>query len=845
MHILKAFAYNISEVIIKDFDMKYKINLISFIKKCLPWGAEIIMLEEPHKKPAICIADLDGDGIPEIIVGYKWQGEIYATILKRYKNLWYVVANIKGRGYGINYLGVARITEKNINSLIVGWQVGAIWAQLDIIQYTPQGYKHLLKEEVYYSKIEVEDMKGCSGYDGICEIALWIHDTGNAYKVEVYRFCNGELIPAKDVYPYYFPRVVAFYKERVKEIPDAAFYWYYLADAQFKSCMYKDALISINKAINLNLEYPPRDVLIKLKKDILNKLKCREAAINLYPASIKTAKGVLWGYINNRGELIIKPQYGQAFDFQNNGLAIVELNNLYGIINQSGKYVVEPKYESISEFSEGRATVIDSRGFKVIDEKGREVTSKAYDYIGTYKDGRAVFGNSGDNGAYFYGYLDRQGREIIPARYQSAGDFKDEKAIVKVKENEFRLIDRNGQTLNTYKYNLVGNLSEGLLAFQEKPDSKFGYIDESGNIVIKPNFTQARAFDEGRAIVNTSKDYGNKYGLIDTKGKFVIEAKYNDINKLGEGRLAVGKAILEDKPYIGSKYAIADNNGKFLTDFIYYGVSDYKNGLASAYSDKDTFFIDKKGVRVKSLPAVSGSGILEFKKDIIKADVDFRISYLDKTGKVIWQQNKEIPLNNKYKIIEKKYRLNKDYLVYYPEISGIKDKEKEKEVNKKLEELSQVKYIEADVQLDYNYFGDFSVEFFKKNLLVLELNGYLYYFGAAHGMPTKVYPHIDLTSGRFYELKDLFKKDSDYVKVLSDIIDYQIKHDEQYSYVFPDAFKEIKENQPFYIGEDELYIYFEPYEIAPYAAGFPTFRIPYKDIMAIIDTRGQFWRAFN
>ncbi|WP_414437398.1 RsiV family protein [Clostridium cochlearium] len=199
---------------------------------------------------------------------------------------------------------------------------------------------------------------------------------------------------------------------------------------------------------------------------------------------------------------------------------------------------------------------------------------------------------------------------------------------------------------------------------------------------------------------------------------------------------------------------------------------------------------------------------------------------------------------NKYKILEKKYRPNKDYLVYYPEISGMEDSQ-EKEVNKKLQELSNVKYIPANAQLDYNYFGDFLVEFFKKNLLVLELNGYIYYFGAAHGIPTKVYPHIDLTSGRFYELEDLFKKDSDYVKVISDIINYQIEHDEQYSYVFPDAFKGIKKNQPFYVGKDALYIYFEPYEIAPYAAGFPTFKIPYKEIMSIIDTKGGFWKSFN
>jgi hypothetical protein len=159
--------------------------------------------------------------------------------------------------------------------------------------------------------------------------------------------------------------------------------------------------------------------------------------------------------------------------------------------------------------------------------------------------------------------------------------------------------------------------------------------------------------------------------------------------------------------------------------------------------------------------------------------------------------------------------------------------------------LSQVKNVPANVQLEASYTGDFSVEFFKKNLLVLELDAYDFPFGAAHGMPSRVYPHIDLVSGSFYELKDLFKRNSNYVKVLSDIIGNQIKTDPQYEYVFPDTYKGIKPDQPFYVDENNLYIYFTPYEIAPYAAGFPTFKIPFKDIASIINEQGSFWKAFN
>ncbi len=175
----------------------------------------------------------------------------------------------------------------------------------------------------------------------------------------------------------------------------------------------------------------------------------------------------------------------------------------------------------------------------------------------------------------------------------------------------------------------------------------------------------------------------------------------------------------------------------------------------------------------------------------------------------------------------------------------MEDKTLEDEVNNRLKILSEVKPIEENVQLEYSYLGDFKIEFFNKNLLVLELHGYNFPFGAAHGMPNKIYTKIDLTTGEFYELKDLFKEDSNYVKVLSDIIGEQIKNNPEYSYIFPDSYNGIKEDQPFYVSKDALYIYFYPYEIAPYAAGFPTFKIPYEDIMDIINETGEFWRSFN
>lgn len=675
-------------------------------KNILPPEAEIITLEDKYKTQAITAADVDKDGIEEIILAYRWKNRNHILVLKNCKGFWRVIEN--------------KILKENCKT-------------------------------------------------------------------------------------------------------------------------YFDSLHSVERTVKS--PYPSKEKRIGLEGRIESRVNSRKD--KLYPASIKTKNGTKWGYINKNGEFIINPIYDYAQDSQENGLAVVEIDNLQGLINNKGEYIIKPKYGTITEFSEGRAAVVDEEGFKVINEAGEELTSKPYSFIGRFSDGRALFSGTDKNGKYLYGYLNRDGKEVISLTYETGSDYKDGKAIVKLKENNYELIDVNGNVINSYNYEFVGNMSEGLLVFQEKPGDKYGFIDEKGNVIIPPKFSSAQPFSQGRAVVNMSEDYLNAYGLIDRSGSFIIKPQYNDIIILGEDRVAVGEAIKKDEPYIGSKYAIADTNGTFLTDFLYYGISEYANGVASAYDDKYTFFIDKKEEMVKDLPKVEGSGILTIDGDIIKAVVDYRTYYLDKSGKIVWKQNSIIPLDKDRKIQEVKYKPNKDYLVYYPQLQGINDKYVEKQVNDKLAKLSSLKEVEPNKQLDYSYLGDFSVEFFKDNILVLELDGYEYYFGAAHGMPSRVYPAINLVTGEFYELKDLFKENSDYVKVISDIIGQEIKNNSKYSYVFPDTYKGIKANQPFYVDEEALYIYFAPYEIAPYAAGFPTFKIPFKDIADIVNTNGSFWRAFH
>ncbi len=123
-----------------------------------------------------------------------------------------------------------------------------------------------------------------------------------------------------------------------------------------------------------------------------------------------------------------------------------------------------------------------------------------------------------------------------------------------------------------------------------------------------------------------------------------------------------------------------------------------------------------------------------------------------------------------------------------------------------------------------------NVDFYTKknsdNMLSILLN-YYKYSGGSHGYYEYKSYNIDMRSGKFLELEDLFKSNSDYKKVINNEIrrqiEYKAKSDSQYEGIY--QFERIKDNQKFYIQDNNLIIYFDLYEIAPYAAGIPEFQV--------------------
>ncbi len=175
-----------------------------------------------------------------------------------------------------------------------------------------------------------------------------------------------------------------------------------------------------------------------------------------------------------------------------------------------------------------------------------------------------------------------------------------------------------------------------------------------------------------------------------------------------------------------------------------------------------------------------------------------------------------------------------------PVIQGLADKKIEEEINQTIKEnILNFKYriqteLEEYLQLakkegwkirKYMAIAYYIVHYQTNDLLSLSVFYYCY-TGGAHGCTVQEAYNLNLANGERITLPDILKEKKDYVKIINQEIKRQIKlNPEAY---FNDAISHsISEEQPFYIIEDGIVIYFGLYEIAPYSSGIRYFKIPF------------------
>lgn len=302
-------------------------------------------------------------------------------------------------------------------------------------------------------------------------------------------------------------------------------------------------------------------------------------------------------------------------------------------------------------------TVDDKHGF--IDESGNVkfmLPEEVYT-IFAFSEGLAVAGKRVPNTNGRWGFIDETGKYVIEAKFVMVKPFSEGLAAVVFKDNEnaYRsvgYIDQSGrmvippqfsgegnvsgQWIAKPQYESAGEFSEGLAPVLM--NRKVGFIDLRGEMAIKPQFDPdgtggcvlngrvgASRFSEGLAAVQLRREvWGKEWGFIDPHGNWVIQPEFACAAPFSEGLALIGIREVQG----AWRYGYIDKTGAIVIKPQFSEAFSFAGKLALV-----TIGMTEEEVLAKASEA--GKPEAEIEKELEKFKKKY--AYIDRTGKVVWQ----------------------------------------------------------------------------------------------------------------------------------------------------------------------------------------------------------------
>ena len=206
-----------------------------------------------------------------------------------------------------------------------------------------------------------------------------------------------------------------------------------------------------------------------------------------------------------------------------------------------------------------------------------------YEAAGLFRDSVAPAKKAGR-----WGLIDTKGQWLIHPQYLAMGKLSQGLMAVTTGSDENRkttFIHKNGEPLPDLVFENATYFSEGLAAVKVK--GKWGFIDDTGTMRIKPIYEGVRAFKQGFSAVKM----GKKWGFINKKGQWLVKPLYAAAYSFTDDGLAV--------VVVNNKRGFIDKRGRFVIKPSYRRVQRFSEGLAPVSQKREAWsFVDKQNQTV-------------------------------------------------------------------------------------------------------------------------------------------------------------------------------------------------------------------------------------------------------
>lgn len=221
------------------------------------------------------------------------------------------------------------------------------------------------------------------------------------------------------------------------------------------------------------------------------------------------------GYVRRSGTVAIPAVYDAAFRFSE-GLAAVETEAGTGYIDTLGRTVIAPRFERGEPFDGGLACVLANGLYGLVDRTGAFVAKPVYEQIGTFAGRDRAPARRGDK----LGTVDRRGRwRESPFVERFAID--DTLSIGRVAGRSGIVRRATGMLIQPLDWEEIGAFAEGLAPVRNR-DTRYGFIDIRGGLVIAPRFDEVQRFRHGlcKAVAGDTVGYVDRGGSWAWCGRF-------------------------------------------------------------------------------------------------------------------------------------------------------------------------------------------------------------------------------------------------------------------------------------------------------------------------------------